>query len=248
MNGPKNLENSNKNIDEKYKKEVDNKKDRLIKYGFGFVRLLSLISFMIYLDNDSKFNLSQNKFRCLTYILFAFFGASFNVKLLPKKVELIALLAVIFLAFYDLTFDFTVLLYATKTFIPDFFASKLDRKIWKFLLFASTIGLVFFYFILSYNFFDYLKIWLVLAFVQLISELGDQHFEHLVFFRHRYFFELASFLVWFLIMPLGDKPQEEKKLFYFDLIASLSYRLTGFLLKLKDYDFRFSTNIPSKDQ
>jgi len=217
----------------------DSKYDRLLKYGFGFIRLAFLIFIMIMYDAKLNLKILLDYNRYLNYFIFAIFGGCINVKLLPKKLEILTLLVIITLAFYDLSFDFTVLLYTTKTFIPDFFASKLDRKIWKFLLFLCIIGVFGSYFILNYNFFDYINIWIVLSLAQLFSELGDQYFENLMFFRHRYSFEIASLIIWIFFVKKGIRTDNERKLFYFDLIASLSYRMTGFLLKLKDFDFRF---------
>ncbi len=215
---------------------IDNKKDRLLKYGFGFIRLSIIFYLMVYFDKELKLNILLESNRWLIYILFSISGGCFNVKILPKKLEIIVLFLVVLLAFYELTFDFTVLLYATKTFIPDFFASKLDRKIWKFLLILSIVGIIGYCFLIHNGVLEMLNFWIFLALSQLFCELGDQYSEDMIFFRHRYSFELASLLVWYYVLPIGPRPTEERKLFYFDLIASLSYRITGFVLKLIELD------------
>lgn len=189
-------------------------------------------------DKDLDFRIILSYNRWFVYVLFAFFGGCINVQLFSRRIEAVVVLCMIFLAYWELTFDFTILLYATKTFIPDFFASKLDRKLWKLLLFLSIFGIGYANYIFKYNFFDFFGIWTILALAQLFSELGDNYLENITFFRHRFSFEFTNILIWFFILPTGNRHDEERRLFYFDLIASLSYRMTGFLLKLRDLDFR----------
>lgn len=221
-----------------------NKKDRLIKYGLGSIRLFIHISLMIYLDKDLKiFTLTENH-RYLFYILCANFGAIVNVEILNPIKEIMYLILLLTIGFFDLSFDFTILLYTSKTFIPDFFASKLDRGIWIFLLIISSSSFLIFNFFFNdeNSIFRLINIWTIMAFTQLFCELGDKYLESYSFFRHRYSFEISMLLVWFFCLPMSEFGEEERRFFYFDCIASLSYRFSGFILKYFSFDSRKKKN------
>ena len=218
----------------------DNKKDRLIKYGIGFIRLFILITSMIIMDKDLKISTLTNNYRYISYILVASIGACVNVEILNPIIEKILVLVIIITGLYETSFDYTFLLYVTKTLIPDFFASKLDRGVWKLLLFFSVSSvLIFNYFSDNENsIFRLLSIWIVLALTQLFCELGDEYYEDFYFFRHRYSFEVTMFIVWLFFLPMSKFADEERRFFYFDIIAALSYRFNGFILKYFNLDAR----------
>lgn len=168
------------------------------------------------------------------------YGACLNVEILNPITEIIWLLILVIIGIYDISIDHTLLLYLTKTFVPDYFASKLDRGIWKFLLILSISMVIIFnkYSNDENTIFRLISIWTILALTQLFCELGDNYLENYLFFRHRYSFEISMILVWIFCLPMSKWELEERKLFYFDIIASLSYRINGFLLKLYDLDER----------
>jgi len=218
----------------------ENRKDRLLKYGIGFIRLSILIASMMYFDKDLKMNILIENYRYLIYIFIATFGAIVNVEIFNPKKEIFLLILVIALGFNDLRYDFTVLLYLTKTLIPDFIASKLDRGIWKICLFITLISVIICNYFLKYenSIFKLMNIWIVLGLTQLFCELGDEYLEYNLFFRHRYSFDLSMFLVWMFFLPMSKWEDEERRFFYFDIIAALSYRFNGFILKIFNLDSR----------
>jgi hypothetical protein len=222
-------------------KNCDKRNDRLMKYGFGFIRLLALLLLLTYFDGGFRIEKIGNFNRCLIYIFYALYGACLNVELFGSISEKVFFFSIICLCIYDLSFDYTVLLYATKTFIPDFFASKLDRAIWKFLLILSISAVLFCFFFplkTGESILDLSMLWFIMALGQLFCEMGDQHFEHLTFFRHRYSFEFTMLIIWYFMPAPSGEADYERRFFYFDMVAALSYRGTGFILKYLDLDFR----------
>jgi hypothetical protein len=230
----------NNNMANTNQHENQNKLDRLIKYGFGFIRLSILIFSMMYFDKDLNLNILLENHRYLFYILVASYGACVNVEIINPKLEIFLLILAAGMGFNDLRYDFTVLLYMTKTLIPDFFANKLDRGIWKFILISSISSVIACCYIFGSenSIFKLINIWIVLAITQLFCELGDEHLESYAFFRHRYSFEFSMFLVWMFFLPMSKFGDEERRFFYFDIIASLSYRFFGFILKFFNLDAR----------
>ena len=222
------------------KKDDDDVKDRLVKYGFGFIRLFILLIILAYTDKGFEFEKIGNLNRWFIYIFFAIFGACLNVELFGFYTEKIFLIFIFCFVKYELSFDYTIILYATKTFIPDFFASKLDRTIWKVLLILSATAFLICFMLPNQNgisIMDLDSLWILMALGQLFCELGDQHLEHFIFFRHRYCFEYSMLIIWYY-MPYSISSEEERRLFYFDMVAALSYRGTGFILKYLNLDFR----------
>ena len=217
------------------------RKDRLLKYGFGFIRLLALLLILTYFDEGFRKEKIGNFNRCLIYILYALYGACLNVELFGSITEKVFYFSIICLGIYDLSFDYTILLYTTKTFIPDFFASKLDRVIWKFSLILSVTAVLICLFLpitTRESILDLSMLWFIMALGQLFCEMGDQHFEHFTFFRHRYSFEFTMLIIWFFIPSPSGEADYERRFFYFDMVAALSYRGTGFILKYLDLDYR----------
>jgi hypothetical protein len=168
--------NTNQNQNKEEIKLDENKIDRLIKYGVGFIRLSLLIFSMMYFDKDLNLNILQENHRYLIYILIAGYGACVNVEIINPKLEIFLLILTAAMGFNDLRYDFTMLLYLTKTLIPDFFASKLDRGIWKFILITgiSTVIASIYIFPSENSIFKLTNIWIVLAITQLFCELGDE--------------------------------------------------------------------------
>ncbi len=211
--------------------------DRQVKYGFGFVRLAITIALILY--SDPKLNILElgNLLRWFTFIILPISGNAFNVEILNPKIEKAFLFILFLLSIYDLSNDYTIILYYTKTFIPDLIAGKLDRPLWKFILFLTVVIYIFVHIFYHDEIVQNLNLWLLLAFTQLFCELGDNYFENYVFFRHRFSFEICALFVNY-IKPLSGMKIHEKRFVIFDLIASLSYRGGGLLFACLKLDNR----------
>lgn len=75
--------------------------------------------------------------------------------------------------------------------------------------------------------FKYGKLYLILSAIQFICEYGDNHYEYLLFFRHRYSFELLSLLM----LVIFNFKSFELEVIQIDLIACLAYRMCNCLIE-----------------
>lgn len=230
--------------------------DRLDKYGWGFFRLCSLLLLFIFIDRGSG-NAIGSTSRWLTYLWIGSMGAGFNVEAFGSSVPVkIAFVCVgVCVVIHDLSIDPVIILYASKTLIPDFLAGKIDTSFFRFILglLLCFLAVVLASSVFSLIVFDFqswasslLLVWAIHAFGQLVCELGDNHLESITFFRHRFSYELTCVLIW-MFMPLTQASDPttlkfartlEKELLYFDMTACVAYRLSNWCLKKFDLDRR----------
>ncbi len=240
--------------------------DRAVKYGYGTLRLLLIvvISFLVGFPDERPTDVacsnhglvvdSSNLFhyihslRWIGHVYIGIIGAVVNVKLLGVHWNLALLGGAALLIFTDLYHnDFAYVVYILKTFCGDYLAGKLDTFEWKLTL---TFGLllpvvVSFWAETTHQVEAYSRILLLLFLIQLICEYGDNHWEHLKFFRYRYSFEVLTVLVlvglayaptWSAFLPTGTSltvsalTPKELDVIRFDLVICLFYRISNFVI------------------
>lgn len=226
--------------------------DRSLKYGYGSFRLLIVVylsffkSFSVY----SKHPFTLNEFfytppaslhsyfstnRYLGHIAIGSIGAMINVNITNSFFANLALLGFLgCVCFWDIQFDYAVLIYLMKTMGGDFIAGKLDTTEWKLVLFFVFIVLAplsyFMHVSHSENlqvFLSYSRIFSILFIEQIICEYGDAHLEDWIFFRHRFSFEVANLGILLLLPEMKD---HERLVLNVDLVTCFFYRFTNFLL------------------
>ena len=182
--------------------------------------------------------------RLLGHAYIGSIGAVVNVQLHGLAVNLVLLTVAAGFILWDLRLDYTILVYMTKTFSGDFIAGKLDSTEWRLvLLFTSAVGGIAWWveqhrdaaeyggMALPAALSQYTRILPLLAVIQLVCELGDNHLEHHAvvgtFFRHRYSFELLSGAL--LTANLALSPAELAVVQH-DLVICWFYRVSNGLI------------------
>jgi len=227
--------------------------DRLTKYGWGIPRLvgLTLFSFLFWCGDFSV--LEKRLFVLVHYVTSTRFlghayigsiGALVNVKhaagLSTSACFALLLGAALFIlrdVFYLGTsneFDYTLVIYICKTFSGDFLAGKLDILEWKIALlftFAFLLPISVLFEFQKHKEMNqvtrYSRIFVWLFVIQLICEYGDAHFEQFTLFRHRYSFEILTFL---LLLWLPHLEDFELRVVQFDLVICSFYRISNFVI------------------
>ena len=168
--------------------------DRLSKYRAGLFRLSALALFSFW---SFPWNYTWLRFFGHAYI--GSIGAAVNVKILPFWQNLMLLLGAAAIVIWELWYwgrqrgDYSIIVYLVKTFGGDFLAGKLDTPEWKLVLLFVSITAPTTYLLFGTSQFPSLsRVTAALFLVQLICEVGDAHFEHWTFFRHRYSFEVLT--------------------------------------------------------
>ena len=211
--------------------------DRFWKYGSGIFRLLGLLLLAIFVvpsfQNIATTALIDywNSKRFIGHMYIGIIGAMVNVNLFDFQSNMVLLLVAGGFCVWDvLHFDYSTLIYVTKTFGGDYFASKLDTTEWKLALcFAFGVLLPAMWYLEAGDAFplhQYVRIFAILFVVQLICEYGDNHLEQFTFFRHRYSFEVANL---FILLVLHLQPHE-LLVIHVDLVACLFYRISNFTI------------------
>ena len=225
--------------------------DRARKYGWGVPRLalLTLFAFEVvprrFLaasapDAAAAASLALAPYlasmRWLGHAYMGSIGAGVNVQVLGFLGNLAMLLLAAAACVWDVSHDYSILVYLVKTFSGDQLAGKLDTPEWKLVL-LFTFGLFGpgLWLAAGSNAAaldaarPYLRVLPVLFLIQAVCEFGDAHLEHhpLVgkFFRHRYGFE-AFTLAALTCMPGGITPPELRVVQY-DLVICLFYRVSN---------------------
>lgn len=217
--------------------------DRFWKYGGGIFRLLGLLLIAVFLTPSYQQIASSSleeywkSGRFLGHVYVGSIGAVVNVKVFSFPMNMALLLGGAVFCLWDvLRYDYATLIYLTKTFGGDYFASKLDTTEWKLaLFFAFGVTLPVAWLLDTSDISSlqqYARIFIILFIVQLICEYGDNHFEQFVFFRHRYSFEIFNLL---LLFGVQLSPHELLVL-HVDLLACLFYRISNFIIILVKLD------------
>ena len=230
--------------------------DRLVKYGFGVVRLAAFVALVFCFKGFRDvptwgfdyFGLHEylHSWRWLGHAYIGSIGAFVNVQQGSFAFNMMLLLGAAGCCFWDANYDVSILIYLLKTFGGDFFAGKLDTLEWQLvLIFSFVVFPTLLFFIrgdvfglegsLSYSAFaKYSRITLVLFVVQLICEYADAHFENLsVFIRHRYSFEVLNLLLLVSLSQFGEGlGRHELLIVQIDLVICFFYRLSNFLIIL----------------
>ena len=204
--------------------------DRARKYGWGVPRLtlLTLFAFEVVprrflaasAPDAAAASLALAPYlasmRWLGHAYMGSIGAGVNVQVLGFLGNLAMLLLAAAACVWDVSHDYSILVYLVKTFSGDQLAGKLDTPEWKLVL-LFTFGLFGpgLWLAAGSNAAaldaarPYLRVLPVLFLIQAVCEFGDAHLEHhpLVgkFFRHRYGFE-AFTLAALTCMPGGITP------------------------------------------
>ena len=225
--------------------------DRARKYGWGVPRLalLTLFAFEVvprrFLAASSPDAAAAESLalapylasmRWLGHAYMGSIGAGVNVQVLGFLGNLAMLLLAAAACVWDVSHDYSILVYLVKTFSGDQLAGKLDTPEWKLVL-LFTFGLFgpALWFAAGSNAAasdaarPYLRVLPLLFLIQAVCEFGDAHLEHhpLVgkFFRHRYGFE-AFTLAALTCMP-GGITTPELRVVQYDLVICLFYRVSN---------------------
>lgn len=210
--------------------------DRLLKYGYGSIRLFLLTAIAFTCSFQPNFDITDKAIndylRSIRWIGHAYIGsigAFVNVQQGSLFTNMVLLAAAAAVIFWDIfTFDYSIIIYLIKTFGGDFFAGKLDTFEWRLVLtFVFAILLPLFLFLERESFGKgnkYSRILPYLFVIQLICEYGDAHYEKLVIFRHRYAFELLTLS---LLLGLPMLTTWEIDVVRIDLFVCLFYRLSN---------------------
>jgi hypothetical protein len=204
--------------------------DRFSKYGWGSLRLL-VVTLVCFQYHPISWDLMAGRWvvPCVVGAL----GAVVNVN------QRFPALNILLLAFcgagiiWDvLHHDVALVVYLFKTMGGDFFAGKLDTAEWKLSgLFALGFAAVC-YFLLDDFVKQFGRIFLVLFVGQVFCEYGDNRYESIIFFRHRFSFEVLSLLLFF---GLPNMSPLELQVSLMDLVACLFYRVGNFAIILMYY-------------
>eukprot|EP00035_Acanthoeca_spectabilis_P016663 m.345401 g.345401 ORF g.345401 m.345401 type:complete len:239 (+) comp16557_c0_seq8:219-935(+) len=212
--------------------------DRLTKYGIGMVRLALLVAVTTF-GSKSTLNATFLTFptRYLTQMYIGVLGAAVNTSRLGFNTHIALLILAGCTMLYDMwTFDLTLGFYLLKTTIGDFLAGKVDSTEWKLVASAVAASVVAgcvwgIYSPVASGLIssEYARIVLVLSTIQFVCEYGDNHLEHLKFFRHRYSYEIFTALVVFALPLFGMLwTDAERRVIEFDMIICLWYRVGNF--------------------
>ena len=214
--------------------------DRAVKYGHGVVRLalLTLYAFQwapqFAHGGPALAQLSMRAYlqsgRWLAHSYLGSVGAAVNVRVLGLSTNLALLSVAAALCVRDVRHDWALLAVLAKTFAGDFVAGKLDTKEWRLVLLFTACFAASAWVLEGHQaaaaYAPYARIFPAMLLVQAVCELGDNHLESLVFFRHRFSFELFSFL----LLTALRLTAVELRVVQHDLVVCLFYRLSNFLI------------------
>jgi hypothetical protein len=212
--------------------------DRARKYGWGLPRLalLTVAAFQLAPFASSAVPPAAaaplallpylRSGRWVAHAYLGSVGAAVNVRVHPFAVNLALLLAGAALCVWDARVDNTIFVYLFKTFGGDFVAGKLDTPEWRLVLLFALLGpaLALRTSGAAEAFAPYARILPLLLLVQAACELGDNHLERYVVFRHRYAFEAATAALLFCAAPTAS----ELRVLQHDLVVCLFYRAANF--------------------
>lgn len=211
---------------------MDKSFDRLSKYSDGIPRLF-LIFIGSFLYNESSVQCLRyfTSYRWIGHCYIGAIGAIVNVNLLQSfRMNIFALMIAGVFILYDIsTNDLSMLIYLLKTFCGDFIAGKLDTVEWKSVLaFAFIITIP--YIIYKEFCLQYFRIFSVLFTLQFICEYGDNYLEHMIFFRHRYSYDVFAILL-LLANHNGfiTFAPYEMAIIQYDFLICLCYRISNYL-------------------
>jgi hypothetical protein len=180
---------------------------------------------IFYFDHNLVLTGVHNRY--LSFILLGGIGAIVNVKIISPLWNMFLLLVCGLAIGCDLQYDATMAVYLFKTLGGDFIAGKLDTLEWKlsgiFAFICAASCALYSRTAIS----EYGRVFPILFLMQVICEYGDNHYEHLTFFRHRYSFEVIHTL---LLFTLPSITKSEIKVILLDLIACSGYRFFNYLI------------------
>jgi hypothetical protein len=214
-------------------------RDRFIKYGWGVVRLAAVVyvAFQVCTPGYTLAMYVASR-RILAHAYIGGIGAYVNVEQGGLVLNVVLLLGAAACIAWDVVhFDYSLVVYLVKTFGGDFLAGKLDTLEWKLVL-AFTVAVT-----AAVSVWEpqahayagaYARIAVVLFAAQVFCEYGDAHYEHWVFFRHRFSYEVTSLAALFLL-PGGLAPAE-LLVVQFDLFICWCYRLANAALVVRHSD------------
>jgi len=203
--------------------------DRYSKYGWGTLRLL-IVTLLCVMSHSDSWDLIWG--RWFVPCLVGSIGAFVNVNLAHPVFNLMLLALCGVAIILDVQYyDAALIVYWFKTLGGDYFAGKLDTLEGKLSgLFACCFAALSLYpfdhVVLSYG-----RIWLILFLGQIFCNYGDNHYESLTFFRHRYSYELLSMLLFFGFPTMTHM---ERRVALLDLIVCISYRATNFIIVVEN--------------
>ena len=204
--------------------------DRRDKYGWGALRLALFTAFCFWHSSTAQrlfFELSPLRAAAHAYIGAG--GALVNVGVLPLEANVgILVLAGVFMLldlhhFGLANGDFAIAVYLAKTMGGDFFAGKLDTTEWRLALAFAFGCLAPAALYLGASWLAWARVFVSLFVVQLVCEYGDAHYEHLVFYRWRYSFELFTLLL--LVLVPTPWEAHELRTIQIDVWICLWYRI-----------------------
>lgn len=197
-------------------------RDRIVKFAGGSVRLAVLLAVV-----TARETVVAALPRYVTFFVLGAGGALVNVNVIKSpaaKIVGFVLASALFLC--DLRYDALVLVYVSKTLIPDALAGKIDTSFMKW-----TVAIVAVFaaaFTASGRMPPGLAVvWIQHALAQYVCEYGDNYLERYAFFRHRYTFDIACIAV-YAALPVTTLPARlEMQLLQLDMTACLAYRMTN---------------------
>jgi len=216
----------------------DTKTDKLKKYGFGSLRLLGLLLLITFLT-QTRWSVPIGT--TINFGTFGIGGAVLNLHVVSAKYQIIILVILIvrFILEY-LNSNVILMFYLLKTVFGDCLAGKLDQIVW-----FRSITIAVITWIALNQMFDFLPNLFQLfqsikndfptfslhLICHIICETGDNYFEHLVFFRHRYSYELSCLVILFC-----NPSKTNLQLLIVDMIAALFYRFTNYVYNLLKHE------------
>jgi hypothetical protein len=221
---------------------TNSRRDALVKYGYGGVRLGALLLVLRALGEPAP---TIAPLRWAAFASLGVMGAMANAEAIRNKAILAlgtVLAGALLLADLLTSSDTVILFYVSKTLIPDAFAGKIDSAFLRIVcvLFAAVLALFAVTAPTSSIGIGVLEcggVWIAHAIAQFICEYGDAHAERWAFFRHRYSYELACVLIW-TTWPLGADGPFERRLLYLDMWACLAYRITNAAVTAAGCDYK----------
>ena len=222
-------------------------RDRLLKYGFGSLRLLLIViltftweaSIAPVQPSSLQSSLSQylSSYRWILHIDIGAIGAIINTQQFSYNIHMLLLIQAGILLLYDIyLFDYTMVIYLLKTFGGDYLSGKIDTFEWKWVL-AYTFGMILPYSLVTIpqvEILSYIRILVFMFTVQFICEYGDNHWETWTLFRHRYSFEILTIT---LLIVTPSLQNYEFRCIQYDLVVCLSYRLSNFAICVLNSNF-----------
>ncbi len=221
-------------------KYLENRSDRLQKYGFGTIRLFLLLLLLMRLQPSAQTRWNS----LINYGIFGVGGALLNLHALSTiyQIFILVILGTSFVKQYLSGPGAVLVLYFLKTVVGDWCAGKLDQKLWfRSLTVAAVIWVALSQFAallpdgqeLVQILREHVIIFCLHAFCHFLCETGDNSYEDIKFFRHRYTYDLLSLLLF--VTYNYSSSSYNRELVICDMIASLSYRFTNFMYTVLMY-------------